>query len=59
MTSEFRNLTNVEFLLSGSPMNATGSTFADLTNLNVAFVIVGSYVAGDMYGLFFQNNTFQ
>jgi len=59
ITSEFRNLVNVEFLMSGSSMNATGSTFSDLNNMNVPFVLVGSLVSWNMYGLAFQNNTFQ
>ena len=59
MNSEFRNLTNVEFLLSGSPINVTGSIFSDLNNYNVPLVLLGSFIAGDMYGIIFQKNTFE
>jgi len=57
--SEFKNLTNVEIVLSASPLIATGNSFTDLRALSVPFVLLGSYTVTNGIGLTFRNNTFK
>jgi len=56
--SEFRNLTDFEFALVGSPIVVHGSIFTDLTHANVPFMVLTTYT-GPYDGFAFKNNSFE
>ncbi len=56
--SEFRNLSNFDIALIGSPIVVRGSRFTDLNQMYIPLVYLALY-DGPNDGLAFKNNTFE